>query len=476
MVVSFASSGPHHFVAFREQVSRFEGVWRSIDIRYSAVKVGDDWLNLMTDIRLSPAAAPSPGTEDSEVFVRLPRLIAGRITQDLSQLDQVLQDIESTRLNLDGTPIRLVQPSREGVGTAQNFPFQPFFGEVSPSDGWKPFWDPERESKSFTLLAHGGNLGELVNQDLWRRFEHELLVHSPPYFGLDDLLRYFIRATDPVNTGGSTRLAVRAPVYTWVESQELDEGSNLVTRVRCPLTIQGTDLRLVARAGTDSSVVRFDERGGHAVAADDHNIVTITVPVEGLHWIQGALILRDTRVDDFAFALPRASSANPRYDALYITDVGERRLRQFVEVDNAMTRPELAQVAGLSWLFQLCGFQVLATGLPGFNMGTAPDLLAFVPLAEAVVVVEATTRDLASDGKLVKLRDRADALKERLPRFDVLALAATAKSTVTTPEADLARSLNVRILTQSELEDLRQMAERNESPSRVFARLKSPPR
>jgi hypothetical protein len=36
----------------------------------------------------------------------------------------------------------------------------------------------------------------------------------------------------------------------------------------------------------------------------DHSIVTISIPLGGLAWIQGALILRDTRIDDFRFTLP----------------------------------------------------------------------------------------------------------------------------------------------------------------------------
>jgi len=469
-----SSSGPHQFVAFREQIERFAGLWQSIDARYSAVKVGDQWLNMMTDIRLSPSPPPADRTE---VFVRLPRLVAGRDSREISALDQILRAVEANLVTLGDVTIRLVQATRQQDGSPTAYPYQPFFGIEPPGGGWRAFWDPERDSTTFALTGHGGGLQELIGQDLWREFERQLLVHTPPYFGFEDFLRFSVRATDPVNLNGAARFTVRAPVFSWVDNQVLDERSNLVTRVRCPETVEAGSIRLVARAGDEGgAIARFDNHGEVSEVIDGERFVTMVMPVEGLAWIQGALILRDTKIDEFVFTLPLASSPNPRYEAMYITDVGERNLRQFTAGNPAASRSENAQLVGLSWLLQLCGFQVLVSGLPGLNMGSAPDLLAFVPLAQAVVIIEATSRDLASDGKLVKLHDRAGALAGRLPGFDVLAVAATSKPSVTPPELELARTLNVRIMTQSELENLRQLAERNETPSRVFAHLKSLPR
>jgi hypothetical protein len=469
MAISFATSGPHHLAEFRRQVGAFREVWHSLDVRYSAVQIGSDWFNFITDILLSPAEVSTP---HDEPLVELSTFVALSRKLPISHLDGILDEIGQGAIRVHDHNVRLAQPPRQVGDHASAYPLQPFFRRSEAGSGWKPFWDPGRESVGFELEAHGGSLHELLPQERLGELERQLLVHSPPYFGLLDLSRYFLRSNAPGLSGGG-QLNVRAPLYTWVEDLQLEGDSALQLLVHCPSTISVNKLRLVARGVHDDEIVRFDLNGaGLTREGESGELIRFRIPVEDLSWIEGVVVLQDLRVDQFVFSLPLANSPNPRYDAIYTTDVGERRLRQFVGGDSGLGRIENQQVIGLTWILQLCGFQVLPAGLSGLNMGDSPDLFAFVPLSSSALVVEATTRDLAADGKLVKLHDRAEGLRRRLPNHDVVAVAATGKPTVTQPEADLAHRLGIVILAQSQLEELRIAAEQNTPTGKVFERIK----
>ena len=127
----------------------------------------------------------------------------------------------------------------------------------------------------------------------------------------------------------------------------------------------------------------------------------------------------------------------------------------------------------MSWLLGLCGLQVISSGLRGFNMGDAPDLVAFVPYANQGMVVETTLRDLMGAGKLVRLRDRSSALSRELPNFEVVAVAVTAKQSLSDPEVALANQLGIKVLLPRDLTKLREFAERNEPPAATFNYIKA---
>jgi hypothetical protein len=469
--VSSASSGPHQFAAFCEHVARFPGLWRSIDVRYSAVRVGNSWVNLLTDARLSLSTPQVPETES---FVELPALRAGRVSLPISELERVVRDAEANRATFNGTEIELVGgPPGAGVGPSIRS-FQPFYRLAPALEGWRPFWDPGRESATLTLIGHGDMLSQVTGHDLWLQLEGELQAHSPPYFGLEDLFRYFIRSTSTTGfLGMASCFSLRAPLYSWIEDLSFGEGPRLVVLVRCPATTPGGTVRLVARGVKDDKIERYDISGQpQESGSDELQLIPISLDVSQASWIEGAVLLRGTKFDQFVFNLPLLNSPNPRYEAVHTTDVGDRRLREFVEGNPSTGQLENSQLTGVGWLLQLCGFQVLVSGLSGLNMGSAPDLFAFVPFAHSALVIEATRRDLAGEGKLVRLHDRAEALRARLGDFDILPLAVTAKGAITDPEWELAERLGIKVLAQPGLGTLLQMAERNESAGRVFDHLK----
>ncbi len=466
MAVSMSSSGPHQFAGFLSAIDRFPRLWQSLDVRYSAIKKDGTWYNFVTDIRLTPEAIDETV---SGTFVDLARLRAGHSSLPFDHLLSVLTDIEAGRLLVDGFEMTIRQPPQQNQGPGPGFPYGFFFGIEDASDRQHTFWDPGPETTALTLSAHGGSLLDLIGPDTWRDLDRELLAHTPSYFGLDDLLRFFIRIRRHNGVSGGALFSIRAPVYTLINRLDLGEDNKLTVEVHFPRTVDPGHLRIVARGVEGESVNRYDIKGTEEAVTHEPRVCTLRLDTRGLSWIQGALILRELKVEEFELALPVANSPNPRYEALHITDQGEARLRQFVGGDATTLRLENSQEVALSWLLQLCGFQVLASGLKGFNMGSAPDLIAFVPYSRQALVIEVTRSDLATEGKLVKLHDRAASLKERLPDFQVVAVAATAKTSVTKPEVEIATSLGVKILVQGDMEWLRQAAENNQLPSKVFA-------
>lgn len=466
MIASFSSSGPHHVARFREVVSRYPGLWKSLDIRYSAMKAHGRWWNFVTEVRLH---WDEPALTGPESLVQLEDFVAGRLSGPFSDLDSILDQVDRQELEFGEHRFTLAHPSHSGGSSPTEYPFHPFFSVAQVGDGWKPFWQPEPDCVSFQVGATGGSLQELMDQHRLADIERRLLTHEPPYFGFEDLMLYFLRANQPHGLGGSTRCWISAPLYARIESQELLETHDLRLRIHAPPTARRSDLRVVGRRVKGSTIDRIVIR-----AAENENLlvgdgsVSVTIPLQTCDWVDGALIFGTERVDRFQLSLPSNESANPRLAVLAMTDLGNRRLDEFVTGAEASLRLENAQEVGLAWVLTLCGLQVLSTGLRGFNMGSAPDLVAFVPYVNAALVLEATRRDVMSEEKLVRLRDRTETLSRHLPDFDVVAVAATAKTSLTMPEVSLSDSLGVRVLLQPDLARLMEFALRNDPPRVTF--------
>jgi hypothetical protein len=471
VAVSFSQSGPHHGSRFREAVEQYSRIWNSLDVRYSAYRARDTWWNFVTEIRLHPDL---PGATIDESLVELDDFVAGKLTLPMTDLAPILDGVDRGQVRFGDHQFKLAWPSRTGDGRHDEQQLHPVFSITHPEDGWRPFWQPEVDSVAFELGTSGGSLTETFTQEKWTNLERRLLTHTPPYFGMEDLMLYFLRANPPHNPGGSSRFFVAAPLYTRIESSDLSEGGTLGIRVRSPPQARPCDMRVVARRITGSKIERVVLRAteNEALIAGVEPIV-LNVPLEGCDWIDGAIIFVDERVDRFQFALPTPGSPNPRLAAVAITDLGARRFAQFVEGDESVLKIENGQEVGFSWLLALCGFQVLSTGLRGFNMGAAPDLVAFVPFSNLAIVVEATTRDLMGEGKLVRLADRAESLRRELSQFEVIAVALTGKRALSQPEVDQATHLGIKILVPDDCSRLRDLADQNEGPRRAFEYIKA---
>lgn len=471
MAVSFSSSGPHHVARFREVVRRYEPIWQSLDIRYSALRARDCWWNFVTEVKLH-FDPPTPSGPESQV--QLDDFIAGHLSVPISELDAILSLVDQGTLNFGGQVIKLAQPTRAGDGSLTEYPAHPFFGVFHQEDSYRPFWQPEPDSVGYQVGSSSSSLHEILNQEVWNDIERRLLIHDPPYFGLEDVLLYLLRSNPPNQLGGATRFWVTAPLYTRIESTELTEARDLKLHVRAPPRARRRDLRVVARTAAGSTIERIVVRAPgdtNDIAGPDP--VVLTVPLRGRDWIDGAVIFGIERVDRFQLSLPSPDFANPRFAALTITDLGSQRLGQFLEGDESSLRIENGQEVGMSWLLGLCGLQVISSGLRGFNMGDAPDLVAFVPYANQGMVVETTLRDLMGAGKLVRLRDRSSALSRELPNFEVVAVAVTAKQSLSDPEVALANQLGIKVLLPRDLTKLREFAERNEPPHATFNYIKA---
>jgi hypothetical protein len=467
--MSLSSSGPHQVDAFRNRISPFQGLWRSLDVRYSAVSYSGIWYNLISEVLLT-SAAPDPSLD--ETFVELPSFKSGRFSWNIDRLDGILESIKSQHFDLGDLHLRLATPNRTGQGQIQDSPESAFFSVASVNEGWKPFWRPGVDSVAFTLGSWSGSTQELLGVEARRELDRQLLIHAPPYFGLDDLAQYFLRAVLPLQY--QARFYVTAPLETRIQEVVLDADNRISLSIIAPPTALKRDLRVVARTLANDRVTRLDihptESGEESVGSD---IIRLSVDSTGFEWVGGALILKQEKVDEFTFVLPSVNQPNPRLASLDVTDQGPRRLEEYLGGDLAVGRPEESHEIGSAWLLSIAGFQVISSGLRSLSMGSAPDAFAFVPFSNSVLVVEATTADLATDGKLVKLFDRAEALRRILPGFEVLPVAMTRKSQLTPVESGAARELGVRVLGPEEFAEMRERARRNDPPARTFEYIKS---
>lgn len=468
-MISSSSSGPHQVDAFRARITPFQGLWRSLDIRYSAVIHAGNWYNLISELLLS-SAPPDPTL--TETFVNLPSFKAGRVSWEIDRLDGILESIKSQQFDISDLHVRLATPGRTGQGQLQDTPELPFFSFEPLSENWKPFWRPGADSVAFSLGSWSASTQEFLGVEARRELDRQLLIHSPPYFGLDDLAQYFLRAVLPLQY--QARFYVTAPLETRIQEIVLGDDNRITLSVTAPPTALKKDLRVVARALANDRVSRVDVRptdpGEESVGSEP---LRLSVASTGFEWVGGALIFKQEKVDEFTFVLPTMNQANPRLASLDVTDQGSRRLEDFVTSNLPSGRPEESHEIGASWLLTIAGFQVLSSGLRSLSMGSAPDAFAFVPFSNAVLVVEATTADLATDGKLVKLFDRAEALKRLLPGFDVVPVAMTRKSELTPVESGSARELGVGVLGPKEFAEIRERARRNDPPARTFEYIKS---
>jgi hypothetical protein len=178
-------------------------------------------------------------------------------------------------------------------------------------------------------------------------------------------------------------------------------------------------------------------------------------------------MLRGLEVDQLRIGVPTKDTVNPRLQAIFALGQINQLMEDTLEHPDQVRSSDRFEIL-VAWLFHACGFQTMLTGAHGMGGADAPDVLAFDPYSGHALVIEVTARDPLNNDKLVKLRRRADSIKEWLGGTAPHAIvAAPARDTFLEPETREAAGLGIVLLPRPKLRLLRESAQNNDLPSDV---------
>jgi hypothetical protein len=372
------------------------------------------------------------------------------------------------------------------VGAAESAVTKNLYGwtfyDNGPAETPVEFRVPFPATRSYQLVGNGNALWVAAGDQTWGAIERVLLDIDPPYFGFGDLSRWFLRSHEPLTRGHASTFMITAPTcasFDVDDVPEIDEVTgDLIVRLEVPQTVEAAEYKvayhIVMDHVPDRQLHRLsgeNERTSEGTRAARTRKLVDTVNFVGATWIDARLLFRGEIVAAAVFDLPRLLEPNQRVAALKSLGEGYDKLRAMIRGDAETWRDDTRAEAGVSWLLTACGFQVFLTDLEKAKMsGSAPgglaDLAVFLPHGRKAAVIEVTSRDLMTAGKLVKLHDRAEAVREALAPLDVqvLAVICTGKESITDTERDEARRLSVAVVTRTDMSTLWGMAEDNRPP------------
>lgn len=437
-------------VAHLEQAIASAGpLWRSIDIRIIATRVGDQLHNLLTRVYLD-SREPDAVT----VFSDLPMTDVLFVTQTVRPFSDLPSLLRGLKAGQDGPT---------GVcylgGVAQERDREPYDWYYMYLDGSPRATPYYTHWHAHALVGTGDTISGLLgaagaHQAL---LDHELRALEHPFDGLQGLASFFAGDPGRLDTAQSSSVEVFAPLEATfhrlgcalengILKLEVHSGSE-ITRAECSigvfaLTGGSLPIRDTIELQTASWVPR-----GYLFAAEVSHTVADAVSVTAFLRVGGHSSDRIDLVD------PSASSTNPRVAAYATVDSDLSYLKEGMRGDDAVGFER-----SVARLLTFSGLHVdLLSGSKKLNRGA--DSIAFDSIRRIVYVVECTTSSLDSGGKLGKLVARRKAVEDALPDHRVVGIIASSLDREALSEAELAaaRQDTLVVLSAEDLSDLLQL-------------------
>jgi hypothetical protein len=308
----------------------------------------------------------------------------------------------------------------------------------------------------------GSGITELVQVEL------ELLAHAEPYESLADLYAEFgVPAERAAPDAPSVVEVILAPVALFSNQSELKD-SKLRILVESASDVTTPDLQVGVKAMTRSGVTRFAITGdrfqwldegafliGEAVHdLPDTPLVLLALSYKG-EFLHRWYVKDQSKSYNVRFDLHRAADPDDRFRKTYFdhkNDFEERVALTLTLLD--LTVHKYGELVGLT---------------------DAPDLLA-VSKQGHLFVVECTTGDINSRGKIQRLSERTKALRQLLhgtpaqPQYVVPVIVTSLPRNETAAHWASAENLGVAIIAREEIEALLAQLEAPPTPEVLFAR------
>jgi hypothetical protein len=448
--------------AFLRAVGQTPDLWSSFDARCIAVRVEGEWHNLVTRLRLDER---SPDTVPRLAHLPVTELLVCRQTVlPTDDFERFIRSLCDGRAEIAGSQIDFMN-----LESGAAVPYNRGSAWIATRSTWQRDFERFPTAHRFTLYGGSDGLFRRAHID---REALDVLVSTleRPWDGLDSLTQHALRTATRLDQSGTPTVEVVAPLEARLEECRLEAGTlrcivaagSRPVAERCSVGLFGVQ----SSGGIVSERLRMSSKSWKRAADGADYRCDSARSADGALRVSVML-----SVGPFIAERQTASDAvelgeNPRVVAYGQFDPGLKRLTEVVQ-DPAKAKNEDEFHSIVARLFTLAGFAVDSfvadTSLSGKGI---PDLLAYMPHEGSLLVVECTIGPLAS------LRDKLSWLVARARRVravlksgsdeQVLPVIVTAQPNVAPHELDAARRSRVAVLAQKELQELLELAQKQE--------------
>jgi len=447
-------NGKREILSFFEAIRNTPGLWKSLDIRIAAIKIGRNWHNVYTGITLLDKPMESANKRKRISVLNNISIWFGTLHK--SQLNKILQQIRLGELTADfiDNKIYYQKCQSEPINRAVYSTWDIQIASRNPSMRYM-LWNEH------TLSAYGDPFWNLLQEANLREFEIENALRSStsPIDGFENLGEILGGNRELIQHTKSAAVNVSAPLKIRID----EESTNL----------ENGKLSFVLKAGNKYAAEQCD--------------LGITIPCKKIDVIEKGLnknqrIIINPRswkseggelIYEGAFSIPDAESVtlllqlggyiihrvsfnarkdNPKMLAYQLYDRGSEHLLE------TLNHPRKGGSFGfdqaVARLFTFLGFEtdILAGNVP--KQSDTPDILAYLPEKKIALVMECTEESIDANGKLGKLYARIQEISGLLSEYEIMGVAVTALKRDQIQPADREKADQSRIIILGQ-EDLK---------------------
>ena len=433
--------------------------YKSIDVRIAAINVEDSWYNVRTRVLLSSEKATK--LIERKINVGNFMILFENISAD--NFPTLLETINRDEVKVDGVKINFFD------GKSHELSFDNWYRKSSERA-------KERLGIDWPLDVFTWKVSHKFQNEATRLLEDvslRLNCYDPPYEDVYMVCREFLELTEyqfRAYEGRESICYILLPNYLAIKNCML-QGDKLNFEAKFHPLIVHNDLRLniIAKGKiTQKLQETFDKK--HIQKHRPFKVVEKTMVLKDTVDIQAYLFLKGQESkgpSDKRYVRNLKTMINPRFMAHEVFDVNADTLMEWLH-GRGRNRADDFEHA-LTILLHMCGFVTEWLGYKGLAKD-APDIVAFCPVPNAVIVGECKI-DVFQWKEIRKLKARAKELYQKL-KIDTYPVMFTCLEPNDVTEEVRAKALNesITILTVEEIDEILGMALRGDRARDVLNR------
>lgn len=449
-------NGKREISTFLEAIGKTPRIWKSLDIRIAAIKIGRNWHNVYTCITLLDKSMENIKKRKRINVLNSFSIWFGTLPE--SQLNKILQQIRLGELAADITGKKIY--------------YQKWQNELKNRTAYIT-WDIQLASRNpslryalwneHTLSTYGDQFWHLLQDTNLREdeIENALRRSTPPIDGFGNLGEILGGNRELIQNTKSVGVNVSAPIKARIDEEStifengklsfvLKAGTKYAAE-QCDLgfTVPGKKNDVIEKGPNENRRLKINPRSWKSVVGELIYEGTFSIPdaesVTLLLQLGGHIIHRDTI---------NARKDNPKMLAYQVYDHGSEHLLE------TLTYPRKGGGLGfdqaVARLFTFLGFEtdILAGSVP--KQSDTPDILAYLTERKIALVMECTEESIDANGKLGKLYARIREIAGLLSEYEIIGIAVTAFKRDQIQPADREKADQSRIIVFGQ-EDLQKL-------------------
>jgi hypothetical protein len=442
---------------FLEELAEFGSLWRSVDIRVIAVRVLDQWSNLITTCTLSVHDCPDVPPITS--LVHTTHTLALHSVLPVAQLGAILERLAFGEIEICNEVIFYrtdEQLNEDQTALTGGEPYS--WGNTAYVDRTSSYLQTPHSWSTLIYSAHGDSISKYLRH-IPRNLgglDQEIRTCTHPYDGFVGLAKQFAQAPDGFSGESSTHFKVTAPLPL-----RFARGiSEFAEELRVGINNEALDSAVQYQLGYFASTADGSPNSGIldiAAAnvvqyASDTILATFPAPSSGS--VTVFLSVGSHCVDKLTLTQLPVRGSNTRIEAYKTIDPDLDYFR--AGFYPAIRANPFAFEQAVARLFTFLGFTVDLLG-PDKKISEGVDCLAYTQFS--VLPIECTTGSIDAGGKLGKLVVRVRAVAAAVDQ-EVLGIIATplVRERIASQELSRAGDDGIAVLTREALDHLYEMS------------------